>query len=124
MNWNQLYTTSTEQERLETLINMLQVIEARQNKIVFTGNHIIRNRRRNTTQPFHFIGEKRGRYQISRIVSVISILASLFSVSGATLLFAIHTPTYISLQVLFFQSTAILFVLLFKPKRQMLKTNG
>jgi len=140
MNWKQLYTSATEQERLEIMLTMLQAIETRQNKIIFIstpspngalapshlgrvgeGLGFIRNRRR--TNQYHFINDQRGRYTISRIASIISILASLLTVSTATLLFAIHAPAHVALQILFFPATAIIFIFLFKPKRQMLKAN-
>lgn len=117
MNWKQLYTSSTEGERLETLIHMLQVIEARQNQIIFTGNHIIRNRRRNATQPFHFIGEKRGRYTISRIASLFTIWVAILATAFTSILIALHAPPHFTTQILFFPITAIIFIFLFKPKR-------
>lgn len=120
MNWKQLYTSATEEERLYILLHMLQTIEARQNKIIFTGNHIIRNRRRNAVQPFHFIGEKRGRYTISRVASIFTIWVAIFATAFTSILIAIHAPAHFATQILFFPITAIIFVFLFKPKRQQL----
>ena len=118
MNWKQLYTSSTEEERLEAVIHMLAAIEARQNKIIFTGNAILRNRRR-LPRGYHMLGaDQRGRHTIARAASIVSIWASLFAVSTATLLLALHAPPFITTQLLFFPATAILAIFAFKPKRQ------
>jgi len=72
MNWKQLYTSSTEAERLEVVLNMLAVIEARQNKIIFTGTTIVRNRRR--VKKFHTLNDQRGRHIIARAASIITFV--------------------------------------------------
>lgn len=116
MNWKQLYTTSTEEERLHTLLHMLHAIEARQTKIIFTGNHIVRNRRRTTA--YHIIGERRGRHLITRIASTISILASLLCVFIFATLTILYTPSHIAVQILFFPITSLLAIIAFKPKQK------
>jgi hypothetical protein len=116
MNWKQLYTSATEEERLTILLHMLQTIEARQNKIIFTGNNWVRNRRR-INHHIHLINERRGRHLIARIASIITILAALFAVSTATTLIILHAPINTAMQLIFFPISSILFIFLFKPRR-------
>ena len=58
MNWNQLYASSTAEERFEVLLHMLVVIEARQNKRILARGRLIHERR----GPFagaHFLNDRR-----------------------------------------------------------------
>ncbi len=118
MNWQQLYTSATPEERLEIMLSMIRIIEARQNQLVFTGNKFVRNRRR-LPRGFHMVGaDQRGRHTIARAASIVSIWASLFAVSAATVLLALHAPPFIAAQLLFFPATAIIAIFAFRPRRR------
>lgn len=58
MNWKRLYTLSTPEERLKAVIQMMQTIETRQQKIILAGSRLIHDRR----GPYpgaHFIRDRR-----------------------------------------------------------------
>jgi hypothetical protein len=57
MNWKQLYTAATPEEREELLLEMFRVHEARQNRKVLVRGRLLRERRRETIA--HFIGDRR-----------------------------------------------------------------
>lgn len=116
MNWKQLHTSATPEERLELLLHMMQTIEARQQRIVFTGRHWLRNRRQGYQA--HFLNDRRGsRHNIQRAASLITFGAVLCTVSIATIAVTIQTPLHVGGPVLFFYATSLIGVVMFKPRR-------
>lgn len=113
MNWKQLYNSSAQDERYQMIERMLSVLEARQQRVVFTGNRWVRNRRRGYRA--HFINNRRGRHAQARVLSLVTFAVVLVSVSVATFTFAAHAPLHLGMPVLFFHLTALLGVLAFKP---------
>jgi hypothetical protein len=62
MNWNQLYSSATPEERLEILIAMIRTKEARHNKLILAGTRLIRERR-DPFKKYHRIGwDRRSPY--------------------------------------------------------------
>lgn len=113
MNWKQLYTSATPEERLQMITDMLNAIDERQRRVVFTGNHWVRNRRRGYRA--HFLNDRRGRHVIARAVSLLSFAAVLVGVSAATWQVVLNSPTHVGGLMLFFHATSVWAVLAFKP---------
>jgi len=57
MNWRQLHTASTSDERIELLIEIASRVEAHKRRLLLVRGRLIRERRRQ--QPWHFIGDRR-----------------------------------------------------------------
>ena len=64
MNFRQLHTSATPQERQETIEQMLQTIEARQHRLVIVNGRLIRDRRSVNFRCAHFLNDKR-RHRIT-----------------------------------------------------------
>lgn len=117
MNWNQLHNSATPEERLELLIHMMQTVEERQQRVVFTGLHWVRNRRQGYKA--HFLNDRRrSRLNVQRAASLITFGVVLVSVSAATVAMITIAPSQISGPILFFYVTSLWGVLAFRPKRQ------
>lgn len=114
MNWKQIYNLSTQDERYQIIEHMLSVLESRQQRVVFTGNRWIRNRRRGYQA--HFLNNRRGRHTRARAVSLVTFVVVLVTVSAATIGALRLTPINISLPYLFFYATSVLSVVMFKPR--------
>lgn len=115
MNWKQLYNSATQDERYQMIEHMLSAIESRQQRVVFTGNRWVRNRRRGYQA--HFLNNRRGRHTRARAVSLVTFAVVLVSVSAATWQVVLNFPTYVGGLMLFFHATSIWAVLAFKPCR-------
>lgn len=116
MNWKQLHASATPEEKLELLMHMMQTIEARQQRIIFTGRHWVRDRRQGYQA--HFLRDRRaGRHNLQRAASLITFGAVLCSVSIATIAVTIQNPLHIGGPVVFFYVTSLLGVVMFKPRR-------
>lgn len=116
MNWKQLYASATPEEKLELLMHMMQTVETRQQRVVFTGRHWLRNRRQGYQA--HFLNDRRsGRHNIQRAASLITFGVVLFTVSVATWGIVLSTPVHVGAPVLFFHVTALMGVYAFKPYR-------
>src|SRR5262245_44185988 len=59
MNWKQIYTSATPEERLQLVVKMLEAIEVRKRRYVLAGWRIIRNRRRQQIKTYHRVGGDR-----------------------------------------------------------------
>jgi len=116
MNWKQLHTSATPEERLELLTQMLRAVEERKQRVVFTGRRWVRNRRQGYQA--HFLNDRRSsRLNIQRAASLITFGAVLVTVSVATWGIVLSSPIHLGAPVLFFHVTALLGVLAFKPNR-------
>jgi hypothetical protein len=113
MNWKQLHASSTHQERLEAILHMLRVLEARQRRWVLVRGRLILERRR--AQAAHWLNDRRGRYAWSRIIIPLTFILTLLTVSIATWLFVIHAPIELAAPALFFYLTSLWAVLAFRP---------
>lgn len=112
MNWKQLHASATPEERLELLLRMMQTVEARQQRVVFTGQRWVRNRRQGYQA--HFLNDRR-RHTRARAASLLTFGVVLVSVSAATWTFALSVPIHVGAPALFFHVTALMGVLMFKP---------
>lgn len=112
-NWKRLYNHTTQEERLEAILILARTIEARQNKRIFVHGQLVFERRR--LQSAHFIGDRRGRYPISRAASLITFVIVLITVSVATWAVAFTQPIHIGAPAMFFHITALMGVFAFKP---------
>jgi len=116
MNWKQLHASATPEERLELLLHMMQTIETRQQRIVFTGQQWVRNRRQGYQA--HFLRDRRAsRHNIKRAASLITFGSVLFTVTVTTIAVTIQAPPHIGGPVIFFYATSLLGVIMFKPKQ-------
>lgn len=114
MNWKQLHASATPEERLELLMRMMQTVEERQQRVVFTGRHWVRNRRRGYQA--HFLRDRRNNaYTLKRIASLMIFGAILLTVSTATLKLVLHAPPQLASLALFFYTTSMLGVVGFRP---------
>jgi len=114
MNWRQLYTASTEEERLELLFEMHRRIEARPKPIVLAGGRLRRERRRERIA--HFIRDRRGRYA-SRALLRTLFLFTLGTVSFGVWLVALHVPREIAAPLVFAYDVMLIALLLIDPAR-------
>jgi hypothetical protein len=70
MNWNQLYTTLTPEERYQLMLEMLKTLERRASKRVLVRGRLLRDRRR--VPVAHFIGDRRILYKQRRRKTLIT----------------------------------------------------
>lgn len=98
------------------ITDMLSAIEARQRKVVFTGERWVRNRRQ-THKRAHFLNDRRGRYTLTRAISLLAFVVVLVTVSVATWAYALTTWNASGAIAIFFHVTALWGVLAFKPYR-------
>lgn len=120
MNWKQLYNSATQDERYQLIEHVLRAIDARHQRIVFTGNRWVRNRRRGYQA--HFLNDRRGRHTVARIASLLTFAVVLLGVSAATWQVVLNSPTHVGGLMLFFHATSVWAVLAFRPFR--LKTHS
>ena len=118
MNWKQLHASATPEEKLELLMHMMQTVEERQQRVVFTGRRWVRNRRQGYEA--HFLNDRR-RHTRARIASLLTFVVVLVTVSVATWGIVLSAPVHVGAPVLFFHVTALMGVYAFKPYR--LRTN-
>ncbi len=114
MNWKQLHASATPEERLELLMRMMQTVEERQQRVVFTGRRWVRNRRQGFEA--HFLNDRR-RHTRARTASLLTFGVVLVTVSVATWGIVLSAPMHIGAPVLFFHVTALMGVYAFKPYR-------
>lgn len=114
-NWKKQFTLANQDEQLEAIALMSRYIEARQDRRVWVRGRLILERRR--LQAAHYIGDRRGRYTLTRFVSLLTFAVVLVTVSIATWGIAVHAPISIGAPVLFFHLTSVTAVLAFKPYR-------
>lgn len=115
MNWKQLYSFATHDERLDLLFRMMQIVEEREHKLIFTGRRWLYNRRRGYQA--HFLNDRRGRHILSRAASLVAFGSILVTVSIATFALILHAPPQLSGTALFFYTTSMLGMVAFKPNR-------
>lgn len=114
MNWNQLYTTCTPEERLQMMLQMIRTLEQRERRLILVGGRVLRNRRRALTA--HFIGDRRiyykqRRHKTLRIAGL--MLATAVIWSGVIFM----QPLYATLVLTLF-NLALISVLLVRPHLQ------
>ena len=116
MDWKQLFHSATPDEQIELLTQMMQIIEERQNRVIFTGAGWVRDRRRGYQA--HFLRDRRtGWHTLLRAASLLGFASILLTVSAATFALATHAPAQLGGPVLFFYATSMLGVVGFKPKK-------
>ena len=115
MKYKQLHAASTPRERLDAVLHMLRVIEARQKRRIVVKGRLILERRR--ARVAHWLSERRGRYAWSRIAIPLTFLFTLVTVSVTTWLFVLVAPVKLAIPALFFHLTSLWAVLAFKPYR-------
>lgn len=115
MNWNQLYTSSTPEERLEAALLMLSAIEERKQRLVLSRGRLVREKR----GPFpgaHFLNDRRRlRPRLSEAITKSMYLFILLTVSVATWLFVMHAPAQLALPVMVLHLVGLMAVLIIKP---------
>lgn len=115
MNWNQLYTSTTPEERLEATLHMLRAIEERQQRLVFSRGRLVREKRGNFPGA-HFVHDRRRlRPRLTRMVSLFSFAFTLITVSVATWLFVLHAPSQLAAIALTMHIAMLSIILYFKP---------
>lgn len=114
MNWQQLYTASTPEERLELLLDMLHVVETRSSPIVFAGGRLRRERRRESAA--HYIRDRRGRYPTRALIRTLYMLM-LGVVSLSVWLVALNIPREIAAPLVLAYAVMLVALLLINPAR-------
>lgn len=116
MNWNQLYTSSTPEERLEAVMLMLSTIEERKQRLILSRGRLVREKRGNFPGA-HFINDRRRlRRSLPSTISKLSFGFILTTVSTATWLFFIHAPSDLAAPTLLFHLVSIMAILLIRRK--------
>ena len=118
MNWNQLYTSSTSQERLETVLHVLCTIEERKQRLVLARGRLVREKR----GPFpgaHFLNDRRRlRPRLPQILNKLAFVSILLTVSTATWLFVLYAPPQLAAPTLLLHLVGLSAVLVIKPYKQ------
>jgi hypothetical protein len=114
MNWRQLHTAATPEERLELMLHLLETIERRQRRLVRVGWGFRRERRRQRAA--HFIGDRRLRHRSPLLRAL--WLYTLATLSIATWLIAAHIQPIYGAPLLFGYNLLLLAILLIKPYRR------
>lgn len=117
MNWNQLYTSATPEERLEAALLMLSTIEERKQRLVFSRGRLVREKRGNFPGA-HFLNDRRRlRRSLPSILTKLSYIFILLTVSVATWLFVLYAPAQLALPVMVLHLIGLMAVLIIKPYR-------
>lgn len=114
MNWTQLHTASTEEERLELLLHMLHTLEARQSPIILAGGRLRRERR--SERVAHFIRDRRGR-QLNRAIPRALYIFILGTVFFTLWLVALNIPPEFGAPLVFTYTVMLTAFLLMDPAR-------
>ena len=115
MNWKQIYTTLTPAERIEAAILILQTIEARKRRLVFTGARFIRERRRPYPSA-HYINNRRNRWRLIPKMTIAFILATL---TAGLLIVSLNIPASYAVPLNLIYQTCIIALLYLKPARRL-----
>ena len=114
MEWHQLYSSATSEERLKVFIKMLRVIEAHEEKNIFMRGWLIFDRRRD--QIAHYINDRRRNFSWRAAFNHLSIFFSLYSLTIGVVILAINlTPLRAVLLILGYEA-AIVGLMYFKPR--------
>jgi hypothetical protein len=117
MNWTQLHTSSTPEEREETTLLLLRTIEERRQRLVLSRGRLVREKRGNFPGA-HFINDRRRlRRTLPRILTRLSYIFILLTVSVATWLFVLYAPAQLAIPTMLLHLVGLTAVLLFKPYR-------
>jgi hypothetical protein len=117
MNWNQLYTSATPEERFETVLHMLRTIEERQQRLVLSRGRLVREKRGNFPGA-HFLNDRRRlRRSLPSVLTKVSYIFILLTVSIATWLFVLYAPAQLAIPTMLLHLVGLTAVLLFKPYR-------
>lgn len=115
MNWNQLYTSSTSEERLEAALLMLSTIQERKQRLILSRGRLVREKRGNFPGA-HFLNDRRRlRRSLTRTISLTSFAFILATVSIATWLFVLHAPASLAALALGVHITMLSLILYIKP---------
>lgn len=116
MNWNQLYTSSTPEERIEAALLMLSTIEERKQRLILSRGRIVREKRGNFPGA-HFLNDRRRlRRSLPSVLTRLSYIFILLTVSTATWLFFMHAPAALAAPILLFHTISISVILLSRLK--------
>lgn len=117
MNWNQLYTSSTPEERMELTLLMLSAIEERKQRLVLSRGRLVREKRGNFPGA-HFLNDRRRlRRSLPSVLTRLSYIFILLTVSIATWLFILYAPAQLAIPTMLLHLVGLTAVLLFKPYR-------
>ncbi len=115
MHIKQLYKISNNKEREEITALILQVIEERKQRIVFSRGRLVREKRGNFPGA-HFLNDRRRlRRSLTRTISLTSFAFILATVSIATWLFVLHAPASLAALALGVHITMLSLILYIKP---------
>ena len=118
MNWHQLHTAATPEERAELLCLMLAHIERRQRRLIVANLRLRRERRRRPVA--HYIGDRRLRRggALYRWLWIYTLT----TLSLATWLIAAHIQPIYGAPLLFGYNLLLLAILLIKPHQRLAAT--
>ncbi len=123
MNWKQLYTSATPEERIELYMLMFQTIEARQNKLILAKGRLI-HERRDPFPKFHRVGGERRssiplwKRSMIKTARHISIVLSVGALTGGVATVALSVSTVQGLVTVLAYEVAVVALLYFKPKKR------
>jgi hypothetical protein len=115
MNWKQIYTASTPEERIEIMAEMFRKIETR-HQLIFTSGRLIRDRR-NHAKLWHMIGDRRGRIDTIQKFYLSLFTFILLTVSVSTWLIALNAHPELSAKLFLTYNLILISILLIKPYR-------
>ncbi len=113
MNLNQLYNSSTTEERLEAITLMLRTIETRQSKLILVYGRLIRDRR-GAFRGAHFINQRRRRF-IPRPIYLSGFMLMLTLTSIATWVSFFNIPPAYAAPLMLLHLLSLSVILFVKP---------
>lgn len=123
MNWKQIHTSSTHQERVELLVDILHVLEHRQHRILLVNGRIIHERRR--VQRWHYINDRRDSHRSwLRHIYLSAIIAILVLISTTTWLISLNTSPLYGTILIIFHNLILLSIWIIKPYRRLQPSNN
>jgi hypothetical protein len=117
MNWKQLYTSATPAERCEAADLLLQAIEYRQHKWVFSKGRLLRERRR--AQIAHFINDRRRPISWARVTYLAAFGTILWTLNLTLVMVVPRIELSIALPLVALYELGLLILLYFKPQRRL-----
>lgn len=122
MNWNQINTSTTPEERLEIALLILRTIEERQQRLILSRGRLVREKRGNFPGA-HFLNDRRRlRRPTLRVITLASFAFMLLTVSAATWAFVLYAPAQLAALAMTMHITMLLLIITVKPYKLKLQT--
>ena len=114
MDWKQLFSSATSEER-DDLSIFFQYIDAHESKLIFAKGRLVLERRRKRAA--HYINDRRREFSWRKTFSRASIFFSVWSVTVGVIVLAVNVTTFQAVLAIVSYEAALVSLMYFKPRR-------